>query len=69
LAPVTRLKGNSDSSLETISKNYKTINSLLDGLGLYEIFGATWSKYENSFCSVMGPICAIFSSMSGMVSS
>jgi hypothetical protein len=63
------LKGNSDSSLENISQNYEKINLFLDKLGLYEIFGATWSKYKNSFCSAMGSFCTIFNKMSGMVSS
>jgi hypothetical protein len=42
---------------------------LADSAGLYEIFGPTWSKYENKFCKVTGKFCTMFTSLSTMITS
>jgi len=36
---------------------------------LYEIFGPSWAKYENTFCKITGSFCTMFTSLSSMVSS
>jgi hypothetical protein len=69
LAPVTKLKGTKDISLKYISKNHKALDRLADKAGLYEIFGPTWAKYENSFCKLTGSFCTMFTSLSSMVTS
>ena len=58
-----------DKSLEYISKNHKTAENMADRAGLYEIFGPTWAKYENTFCKITGSFCTMFSSLSSMATS
>ena len=58
-----------DKSLEYISKNHVTAGLLAEKAGLYEIFGPSWSKFENSFCKVTGSFCTMFASLASMASS
>lgn len=69
LAPVTRLKGMNDKSLEFVSKSNENINKFAEKAGLYEIFGPTWAKYENTFCKLTGSFCTMFTNLASMKSS
>lgn len=66
LAPVTRLKGMKDKSLEFVSKGRKIIDALAETAGLYEIFGPTWAEYENKFCKETGSFCTMFTNLASM---
>jgi hypothetical protein len=40
---------------------------LADSVGLNEIFGPNWAKYEDKFCKITGKFCTMFSSLSSLI--